>query len=202
MSSPRTRKKRRAGYTLIEVMMAMGVLAAGAVAIMAMITASTRGNMEARQMTAGNQIAQRWIERLRRDSLNWTTGSNGVDPTALTRTNYLSEVPDPGALAPWFTPTRVGTEGATFDYYGRDTDQAGEMYYCTNVRLEWVYPGQAIRADVRVWWRRMSQGSADNSVLDLVGCAPGIDPDALTGNRNIHAVHTTTVLRYHTSPAS
>lgn len=193
------RAKRRGGYTLIEVLMAMGVLAAGAVAIMAMITASTRGNMEAREITTGNQIAQRWIERLRRDSLNWTRGGQGADPTLLASTTYLSEVTDPGDAALWTVPAVNGTETPWFDYYGRDTAAAGSKYYCTNVRLEWVYPGQAIRADVRVWWRRSNQSDAPAQILN---CADGVDPEALTDDRWIRSVYTSTVLRFHPPPPS
>ena len=73
--------------------MAIGVLTAGAVGIMALVQASTRGNMEARQMTTGSQLASLWIGRLRRDALNWTRSSNVADPTLLNQTQYLQIVP-------------------------------------------------------------------------------------------------------------
>lgn len=189
------RARRKGGYTLIEVMMALGVLAAGSVAIMAMLQASTRGNMEAREMTTGNQIAQRWVERLRRDSLRWTQGATGADPTLLANTVYLEDVTPPGGAAAWVIPDvpADSTELASFDYYGNDS--ASSMYYCTNVRLEWIYPGQAMRADVRVWWRR--RGPSATGGDQLANCAAGADPESLTANGQVRMVYTSTVLRYH-----
>ena len=95
--SRRRSVRRRAGYTLIEVMMALGVLTAGAVGLMAMTQASTRGNMEAREMTVATQLTQRWMERLRRDAMNWTASSRTLNPLQLANTTYLRTVPNPGA---------------------------------------------------------------------------------------------------------
>ena len=193
------RRDGESGYTLIEVMMAIAVLTAGAVGIFAMQQASTRGNLEAREMTTGTQIAQRWLERLRRDAVQWTAGSRGalVPPTLLSRTSWLKAVPAPTAASAWVVPASVGTEHASFDFYGRDTNVAANMHYCTNVRLEWLYPGQAMRADVRVWWlRRLAGGDTDNTRVQLVGCAPNIDPADLTTDWRVHSTHASTVIRY------
>lgn len=197
--------RARAGYTLIEVLMAIGVLTAGSVAIMAMLQAATRGNMEARQMTTGNQVAQRWVERLRRDALNWTVPSNVASTPLLARTAFLRSVPPPGGAPMWFvpTPTTPG-ETANFDYYGNDlTAGGGAAYYCTNVRLEWLYPGQAMRADVRVWWVRRDTGSDDGLSPGFQNCAPGINPNTLPmppADYRIRAVYTSTVIRYTPTP--
>lgn len=179
--------------------MAIAVLSAGAVAIMAMLQAATRGNLEAREMTTANQIAQRWVERLRRDALLWTQASNVADPGLLTNTRYLQAVPAPSSPAEWFSPPAVGQESPNFDFYGRDVlPGSPDAYYCTNVRLEWLFPGQAMRADVRVWWLRRSGGSASlpAGTGSLGACAPGVDPGALTGDRRVRMVYTSTVLRY------
>lgn len=203
MSRRRT-LRARAGYTLIEIMMAVGVLTAGSVAIMAMHQAATRGNMEARQMTTANQVAQRWVERLRRDALNWTQAANVHSPTLLTRTTYLSSVPAPGTAPAWFVPVPAATSGETagFDFYGNDIAGGAAPYYCTNVRLEWLYPGQAMRADVRVWWVRRIAGTAGApaSTSTLYNCAPGVDPNTLTGNRSLRMVYTSTVIRFSPTP--
>jgi Tfp pilus assembly protein PilV len=193
------RARRRAGYTLIEAMMAVGVLMAGSVAVMAMHQAATRGNMEARQIAMGNQIAQRWVERLRRDSLNWTRSSNNAaDPTLLIQTTYLREVPAVDAAPTWFVPVPPETshEAAQFDYQGQDLVTVGgarAAHYCANVRLQWVYPGQAMRADVRVWWPRRGAGA-------LLNCAPGVDPNTLTNDRRVQMVYTSTIVRYTSRP--
>lgn len=190
---------RRAGYTLIEVMMAVAVLTAGSVAIMAMLQAATRGNMEARQITTANQVAQQWVERLRRDGLNWTNGSLLANPVLLSRTSYLRGVATPGTTPLWVEPTPAGAdESARFDYYGRDVvsgDATSTPTYCTNIRLEWLYPGRAMRADVRVWWVRRVSGAAPAGA-NLADCAPSVNPNTLTGNPAVRMVYTSTVIRY------
>lgn len=206
-TAPTKKRRSRAGYTLIEVLMAIGVLAAGSVAIMAMHQAATRGNMEARQMTTGNQAAQRWIERLRRDALNWTQSNNTANPTLLVRTSYLRSVPSPGTAPLWFVPSPPATTGETanFDFYGRDlVSGGGAPYYCSNVRLEWIHPGQSMRADVRVWWVRRFGGSEalPTSTAALANCAPGLNPNTLTGDRRVRMVYATTVIRFTPPPGT
>ena len=183
--------------------MAIGVLTVGAVGIMAMIQASTRGNLEARQMSTGTMLAQRWVERLRRDGLHWTRSSTVLDPTLLTNTDYLNQVPTPADVPSWFVPAPPITHGehANFDFYGQDTSDPLEMRYCTNVRLEWLYVGQAMRADVRVWWLRRESGAEDPTRAQLAGCAPGVDPDTLTNDFRVRMAYASTVIRYTPMPA-
>lgn len=196
------RRRSRAGYTMIEVMMAVGVLTVGSMGIMAMHQASTRGNQEARQMMVGTQLTQRWIERLRRDGLSWMDSAQTADPTLLASTTYLRSVVAPGGAALWFIPVGGGAqELPNFDYYGNDTAVEADMRFCTNVRLEWVYPGRAMRADVRVWWLRRQSGSVqDPSRANFANCAPGQDPNALSGDYRLRMTHASTVIRYTPRP--
>jgi prepilin-type N-terminal cleavage/methylation domain-containing protein len=194
--------QKRKGYTLIEVLMALAILTAGAVGIMALQQAATRGNMEARQMTTATVVAQRWVERLRRDNLNWTAASNTHNVIALAGTSYLRNVTLPGNAPVWFVPTppALSGEAASFDFYGQDTTDGGQMHYCTQLRLEWIYPGRAMRADVRVWWSRRAQGTDRNIGIGAAdryaNCGAAVSPDTLTNDFNARMVYTTTVLRY------
>ena len=196
------RSKKSAGYTMIEVMMALGVLTIGAVGLMALQTASTRGNMEAREMTVGTQLTERWVERLRMDGLNWTRHSDGIDATLLANTDYLRFVPNPGATPQWFVPAPPAPPtSAQFDYFGNDTTTPSQMHYCTNVRLEWLYTGRALRADVRVWWLRRQAGAhTDGTRANLINCAPGTGLNALTTDNRVRMVYASTVIRW-TPPA-
>lgn len=199
----RARRRRQAGYTLIEVMMALGVLTAGAVGIMAMMQASTRGNMEAREMATATMITQRWVERLRRDATNWTASSRTINPVLLSRTTYLSTVPNPGTAARWVVPVppAASTERASFDFYGRDTAVPAEMYFCSNIRLEWLYVGRSMRADVRTWWLRRQGGSDNDASRAALGqCAPGLDPNTLTGDWRVRMTYASTVVRWTPTP--
>ncbi|MFK7988811.1 MAG: hypothetical protein AB8I08_22515 [Sandaracinaceae bacterium] len=195
------RRARREGYTIVEVVMAIGVLTAGAVGVMALQQAATRGNMSAREMTTGTQLAQRWIERLRRDRLAWTSGTTvtPVPPLLLTNTTYLRNVTPATAAPSWVTPVPpvASGESANFDFYGQDTTVAADMHYCTNMRLEWLYPGRAMRVDVRVWWvRRVTGSNIDTTAAGLSGCAAGQDPDDLTGDVRLTMAYASTVVRY------
>lgn len=202
LTRPRHRRlrTRREGYTLIEVMMAVAVMTAGAIGIMALQQATIRGNLEARQVATATQLASTWIERLQRDAVGWseaaTPGTILVPPTMLTRTRYLQAVPASGTAPLWFIPgPSTALESSSFDHWGRDTITLGEMEYCTHVRLQWVYVGQAMRADVRVWWARRNPAATSGAAL--AGCAPGLDPNTLTNRlRDVRFVYASTVIRW------
>lgn len=193
---------REDGYTLIEVMMAVAVMTIGAVGLLAMQQASTRGNMEARQMTTATQIANLWLERVKRDSLNWNVGGATATAADLTRTRYLSAVPAPAVAPGWGSPTNVPAgESYAFDYWGRDTTAtAGNnaQVFCVNTRYQWVFPGQAIRADVRVWWHRRGVGdtnSADGRLYRAPLCGVGSEA-AITGDNRLRFVYSSTIVRW------
>ncbi len=177
------RKRSQGGYTLIEVLMAIGVMTVGAVGIMALQQATTRGNTHARQMSVATEFTRTWLERIRRDALTWN--QPGLAGTAGTR--FLSNVlASGGTIGEWFTPDTTGSpfgEHPSANWQGVDTNgtDAGPMVYCTNVRLRWVIDQQAIRADVRTWWHRTSHAD-DREVSDrslYVNCNGG-DAAAIT----------------------
>ncbi len=175
------------GYTLVEVMMAMGIMAMGGVGIMGLHQASTKANLEARQISMANNVMRTWMERLKRDALLWTQGGDSAATANLTPTAYLSQ-----QGAGWFVPDPTdAAESHAFDHFGRDTSVAATMRYCANVRVVWVVPGLAVRTDVRVWWvKRGVDGTA------FVGCAAGTDPNTLTANANLHFVSASNVVRW------
>jgi prepilin-type N-terminal cleavage/methylation domain-containing protein len=200
----RRRRAARAGYTLIEVMMAVAVMTAGAVGIMALHQATMRGNLDARQVATATHLAGTWIERLQRDAQGWSQGGPTAvfTPLMLAQTRYLNLVPARGTAPTWFVPgPSTATESATFDHWGRDTLIGGQMEYCTNVRLQWVYVAQAMRADVRVWWARRSPSATGGAAL--AQCAPGTDPNTLTNRlADVRFVYASTVIRWVPAPAA
>jgi prepilin-type N-terminal cleavage/methylation domain-containing protein len=196
--STRSRRARRRGYTLIEVMMAVAIMTAGCVAIMAMHTATLEGNYDARQRTTAVELTSIWIERLHRDAVLWTTGGPGIpyNPLALSRTQYLRNVTALGGTPVWQVPVPpiTSTDSAQFDYFGRDTRVGTNMTFCTNIRLQWVYIGSAMRADVRVWSPRTGVGA---TTRDLGNCGASVSPESLTNRiRDVRFVHASTVLRW------
>ncbi|MFW6050783.1 MAG: type IV pilus modification PilV family protein [Myxococcota bacterium] len=185
--------RRRGGFTLIEVMVAVAVMTVGALGVMALQQAATRGNMEARMMSTATQVARTWLERLRRDALLWN------QPGAPAATRYLSAAPAPvpGAASNWLTPparTEPGGElhSFAFDYFGNDTNDPENMVYCAHVRYVWLVPEDALRAEVRAFWHRRDA----NQRFD--GCAAGNEgavTAALAGGTDLRAVHAAAVIR-------
>jgi type II secretion system protein I len=202
---------RRQGFTLIEVMVALGVMTISAMALMSMQGQATRANGHARDMTTAAQIAQTVIERLKLDALAWTTITPS-DPGDVTATEWLKDVAiaTPGdfmTLAPKSFPRAGNTVQLSnaFDQYGVDvtvagaaTDVLASVKFCASMRLGWVYDTQrALRTDVRVWW---TKEVPTRSILDdFSGCADDNTRLLPGGARydDYHTVYLSTVIRPH-----
>jgi type IV pilus assembly protein PilV len=196
------RKRRARGFTLIEVMVSLGIMTIGALAVIALQTQTIRSNSHAREVTTATQIAQIWIERLKEDAATWTQeGKLAGTPTAATvldGTRYLKDVlKQAGQYVSPADDTSPVSRG--FDYQGNDVpakESDPTPYFCAAYRLNWVYYGEAIRADVRVWWPRAGSKASET---DLPGCGVGKDQSILdpggTAFGNYHVVYLSTVIR-------
>ncbi len=153
--SPRS---RRAGFTLAEVMISVGVLTVSAVGVMSMQRMVVRGNVEARQTTTASEITSRWLERLRRDALAWN--QEGVDDAALGGTDYLRSIVGQPSTG-WLRPAWDGLMGVGFDYHGLPTNDLARAEYCTFVALTWMREGSMMRAEVVTFWPRLGNGAGD-----------------------------------------
>jgi type IV pilus assembly protein PilV len=198
-------RRRRAGFTLIEVMVSLGIMTVGAMALIALQQHAIRSNGHARQLTIAMQIAQQWVERLKQDAATWNqVGQATGAPTAaqvLTNTQFLRAIV--GAPNVYQTiPNTNNTVSNAFDYMGNDTARdntiaARPVFYCASMRLGWVYYGRAIRADVRVWWPRNESGNSAAILNDFVACADDnskLNPGGTQFN-NYHVVYLPSVIR-------
>lgn len=198
----RARSTRRDGFTLIEVMMAVGIMTVGAVAIMAMIQASTRGNAEARALTNATQNTQLWIDRLQRLSVRFTQGTqNGV--LGIPYLNALHDATSSG----WFTPgadAEAGEDGVVgLDWQGNPVGEDGARF-CTLLNLSWINVGRAIRAEVITYYPRRSTDSAAGGA-DAFTCTAGADGTDVvtelgTASSRFTSVRAATVLRWSPLP--
>jgi len=146
-------RRGRSGFTLVEVMIAIGVMTVGSLGILSMHQAVSNANRTAQEMNTALAITERWMERIERDSLSWT--EQGINAASLTGTDYLSALAGGVDPTDWFRPTvTAADESYAFDYFGRDTEDAGAIKYCTNLRLSWVRQGSSMRVDVRTYWFR------------------------------------------------
>jgi prepilin-type N-terminal cleavage/methylation domain-containing protein len=210
------RGSRAAGYTAVEVLMAMTVMAIGAAAVISMQRATIQGDMDARQTDIANSIARTWVERLQEDAMQWTLPSS-ANPAGNNCANAqiacANAAASPGA---WFLPNQynnaaTGTNvswSPGFDILGRDVASGTPLtnaFFCVNVRLVWlvapslpVEPG-LIRADVRVLWPRGLYGSPIGLGTSpcTVGVASAADPNAYTAGQQplYHAIYLTTTIK-------
>lgn len=140
------------GYTVVELLMSLAVLAVGVSGIIAMQRVTAATNRSARQIATATQIAESWIGHLATDASVW----DGQD---FTRTAWLKTDTLTGAFfLPVYSEERQF--GPAFDVQGAavETDSS-DLFYCTHLRFEPVYAAgsgrsEVVRADVRVFWPR------------------------------------------------
>jgi prepilin-type N-terminal cleavage/methylation domain-containing protein len=199
--------RRREGFTLVEVMVSLGVMTVGAMALIGMQQQTTRANVHARTLTVATQIAQNVIERLKLEAIAW----NSVTATPATPAADLGNAPSLARIAastPGDFMTLPPGPGArvlsnAFDYYGADLDittgnaaALASIYYCASYRLTWVYTNyRAMRVDVRVWWTKEAPSRSIND--DFPRCADDnakLNPGGAMFD-NYHVVYLSTVIR-------
>ena len=144
----RLHQRNQPGFTLVEVMIAIGIMAVGSLGILSMHHAVSGANRSAQEMSTAVAITERWVERIERDALAWS--AEGLNTGVLTGTDYLSPLAGTVSSTGWFTPIT----SAGFNYFGEDTNTAGEIKYCTNLRLNWLRQGSSARVDIRTFWYR------------------------------------------------
>jgi prepilin-type N-terminal cleavage/methylation domain-containing protein len=148
-----TRPSSSPGFTLVEVMIAIGIMTVGSLGILSMHQAVTRANRDAREMNTALAITETWIERVERDALLWT--AEGINTTQLQSTAYLDEIAGVADETNWFTPVPTDTsESWAFDFFGNDTRTSADIKYCVNLKLSWLRQGSSVRVDVRTFWLR------------------------------------------------
>jgi prepilin-type N-terminal cleavage/methylation domain-containing protein len=197
-------KPGQSGFTLVEVMIAMGVMTVGSLGILSMHQAVTGANRAAQDMNTAIAITERWVERVERDSLSWS--EQGLNTSSLNGTAYLSSLAGSVAPTDWLRPLPADSdESYGFNYFGGDTRTSGEIKYCTNLRLSWVRQGASARVDIRTFWYRDGHmaGSATHpkwvTGTDFRGAAcdaPTADGWDLGAAPNINVVFASTVVTW------
>jgi prepilin-type N-terminal cleavage/methylation domain-containing protein len=150
----RLSRSSESGFTLVEVMIAIGIMTVGSLGILAMHSAVSGANRTANEMNTAIAITERWLERIERDALSWS--EQGINSSSLSGTAYLSELAGSVADTPWFTPSPSdpSTESYRFDYFGEDDTAGTNTKYCVNLRLGWLRQGSSARVDIRTFWFR------------------------------------------------
>jgi type IV pilus modification protein PilV len=122
--SPRPR--RRAGFTLLEALIAMSILGVGLLALAAMQLFAMRGGESGRRTTEASAIAQDRMERLERAT--WTD----VAPT--------------GGWTTAETVSSSGQSGVEYDVSWRIADVVAGSTRSIDVRVTWQEPQRGSRS--------------------------------------------------------
>lgn len=163
----RTRRRREAGFTMLEVLTAALVLGIGLIGILGMQSTSAIANRRAYDMRAAMELGETTLERLKRDAVAWTG-----DPTAIGAQTWLGFGLDASRVARWTVPPNpvgVSTPPMYNDMGLPNADVTAvpntrrifatkSSRYCVQYRLTWVIANQLARADVRVFWANNRQG--------------------------------------------
>ncbi len=195
------RRKVRAvstrGYTVVELMMALGVFAIGVSGIIAMQKVAAAANQHSRALSLATNIAQAWQDQLSADSSLFNQ-ANG-----LLGTRWLAQLNGAGNQVGWFRPTynqNLGI-GAAFDELGNPVDETAanpkEAQFCVHLRLTRLYPTspgiEVIRTEVRVIWPR-AQGTMSQSFCDTSTDAAKFADDPNAYN-NYHFLYQASAVR-------
>jgi hypothetical protein len=149
------RRRPDAGYTAVEILMSMAVLAVGVIGIIATEKVTLASNTHAKNMAIATRIGEAWLGVLEAEAAIWDR------ERGLTNTTWLEE----GAgQTDWFRPTPDDTVldfGPAFDALGNPValvDQATNARFCVDLRLSPLTGVTAsagmVRAEVRVFWIR------------------------------------------------
>ena len=200
------RKREQAAFTLVEVMIAIGIMTVGSLGVLAMHQAVSGANRTAHEMNTALAVTERWIERIDRDSLSWT--AQGVNSTELTNeTAYLKQIAGQVSGTAWFRPAPPAAmdEYYAADYFGIDTNVDDDIKYCTNLRVSWVRQGSSARVDIRTFWLREGHmpGSASHpnwvsgSAFRTAKCdASAADGWDLNVAPNVNVIFASTVVQW------
>lgn len=157
------------GYSMIEVMMALGILAVGTTGVIALQKVALVGNTNARMADAARQVAGTWVERLKADSLQWNDplGIPDIGDTRWLNVAGTYNPANPPGAANWVrAPQVVNWSSPVADIHGADVFDTNSQdgVFCTHLQLsravqkKYTLSGLthpiAIRALVRVVWRR------------------------------------------------
>ena len=149
----RARGRHSAGYTAVEVLMSLSVLAVGVIGIFSMEKVTVSSNVHAKNLSIATHIAQSWLGVLEAEATLWD-----ATPGSVGRTTFLaSAVGQPD----WFRPTFSGGSrfGPEFDELGNAVAQNGR--FCVDLRVSPLngltaeQEGVGMRrVEARVYWLR------------------------------------------------
>jgi type IV pilus assembly protein PilV len=158
------------GYTTIEVMMALAILAVGTTGVIALQKVALIGNATGRLGDAARGVGATWVERLKADAIQWNDplGKPDIGDTRWLKAAVVQTPGQPAKSNQWILAPEVpGWSSPVADVNGIDVfanDDPKRGTFCTHLRmlqaidklnaLSGVPHRIAVQAEVRVVWRR------------------------------------------------
>jgi type IV pilus assembly protein PilV len=191
------RASRRHGYTVVELLMSLTVLALGASGIVAMQRVTIESNRYAKNLAIATRVGEAWADQLVADAARWTPVSPITNTTWLNRAGACTSLStDPiGWLEPAWDADRVF--GPAFDALGNPVDLGTSSpdsvtQFCVHLRYAWLHcedpsvPGGTkgngvVRAEIRVFWRRDDDRSSSSASFATTGQSKLCDPEDIAG---------------------
>ena len=161
MSARGRRQVAKRGYTIVELVMSLAVLAIGASGVIAMQKVAISSNRHAKEMAIATRIAEGWADQLALDGAIWTTIAGN---STIASTTWLN-LANPSQTVEWFGPAYdpARNYGAAFNALGDPIDPAQRpdlIRYCAQLRFAYLHTSTAptvghgvIRAQIRVFWQ-------------------------------------------------
>lgn len=200
-------RRRAYGYTIVELLMALTVLAIGTAGVIAMQKVAIESNRYAKNLSIATRVGEAWADELTADAQLWTYKA-GV-PTTLNNTDWLNNVTNLSWFRPAFSARRQF--GPAFSPLGIPLDpntQGPLAHFCVDLRLAILRPELAslpsvptsgdgvIRAQIRVFWPRDDvsippSNAATANVCDAAN-GPGVNDQNISA---YHVIYLTTTVR-------
>jgi type IV pilus assembly protein PilV len=187
------RTKSSHGFTIVELMMSLAVLAVGISGIIAMQKITAASNMHSKSVATATYIANTWLDQLLTDGSVWRA-SNGINATTWLKSSSAS----------WFRPSYDPDRllGAGFDALGNPVtdDNIQLAQFCVHLLLvkfrvnSGAAGDESVRATLRVMWpRAQATFQSSRNFCDNANDVVAIGADT----SNYHSIYQTVAIRVH-----
>jgi type IV pilus assembly protein PilV len=215
------RRARSRGYTAVEVLTAMMLLAVGAAGVIGMQKVTIQGGVDARRLDIASNIAHEWAAKLERDAAWWTLENTDLSSVSnvTTATFFLKDIGQAGCTGTnWCLPLIGGgrvppanlqgcvgggcVDTFAYDSMGRPLPAytAGlpetEATFCVQYRLNYIVDGivgTSPHHAIRAEIRVVFNRLEYGPMPSCTAIAP--DPSILAPPYKYHYVYLTTLIR-------
>ena len=174
----------RAGYTMVEVMMGLAILAVGATGIISLQQFAVTGSQNSRAAVTAANVASTWVERLRTEAIDWNNPDNS-DLSTMAGT-YLKVLIQPTNVPNTAVGKWVNLPDNAQTVLGENASAAvpDDAAFCTHFRGTWLGPAgttDTLRVELRTFWAKSGRSVDAECAL----AADGFDTALNDANTNV-----------------